>query len=152
MVGWGPKLHATGLTPDEQYLHITLWSLVASPLLIGCDMTQLDPFTLSLLTNDEVLAVNQDMLGKQASRVSKNGNLEVWARPLADGTWAVGLLNFSAQPADVSVKFDDLKLSGKQHVRDLWRQQDAGDADGEYSMKVYPHGAEMVKIGTPKAE
>src|SRR5205823_806195 len=94
-VGWGPKLHPTNLTPDEQYTHITLWSLVAAPLLIGCDLTQVDDFTLSLLSNDEVLAVNQDALGKQARKVggdAKSGT-EVWARPLADGTMAVGLFN-----------------------------------------------------------
>ncbi|HZZ27479.1 MAG TPA: glycoside hydrolase family 27 protein, partial [Pirellulales bacterium] len=95
MVGWGPKLHATNLTADEQYTHITLWSLLAAPLLIGCDMTQLDDFTLSLLTNDEVLAVNQDPLGKQATHVKddKPSGIEVLARPLADGTLAVGLFN-----------------------------------------------------------
>lgn len=94
-VGWGPKLHPTRLTPDEQYTHITLWSLLASPMLIGCDMTQLDEFTLSLLSNDEVIAVNQDALGKQARRIGDDGNdgTEVWSRQLSDGTTAVGLFN-----------------------------------------------------------
>jgi alpha-galactosidase len=94
-VGWGPKLHPTGLTPDEQYTHITLWCLLASPMLIGCDMTQLDDFTLSLLSNDEVLAVDQDSLGKEATRVKEDteAGIEIWARPLADGTIAVGLFN-----------------------------------------------------------
>jgi alpha-galactosidase len=95
MVGWGPKLHASKLTPDEQYTHISVWALVASPLLIGCDLTQLDEFTLGLLTNDEVIAVNQDELGKQATQIAED--LEtgtcVLARPLADGTYAVGLFN-----------------------------------------------------------
>ncbi len=68
-VGWGPSLHPTRLKPDEQVTHITLWSLLAAPLLIGCDMSQMDDFTLALLTNDEVLDVNQDPLGKQAGRV-----------------------------------------------------------------------------------
>ncbi len=79
-VGWGPNLHPTRLTPNEQYTHISLWSLLSAPLLIGCDMTQLDPFTFSLLSNDEVIAVNQDPLGKQASRV--------WQSP--DGVRGVG--------------------------------------------------------------
>ncbi len=95
MVGWGPKLHPTKLMPDEQYTHITLWSLLASPLLIGCDMTQLDDFTLSLLTNDEVLAVDQDELGKQAHMIhdDPDNGTEIWARPLADGSVAVGMFN-----------------------------------------------------------
>ena len=72
MVGWG-RLHPTQLTPNEQYTHISLWCLLASPLLIGCDMAQLDDFTLGLLTNDEVLEVNQDPLGKQAHASRKTG-------------------------------------------------------------------------------
>jgi alpha-galactosidase len=95
MVGWGPKLHASKLTPDEQYTHMSLWALVASPLLIGCDLTQLVEFTLSLLTNDEVIAVNQDELGKQATHIAEDleAGTCVLARPLADGTYAVGLFN-----------------------------------------------------------
>ncbi|HEY1684835.1 MAG TPA: putative Ig domain-containing protein [Tepidisphaeraceae bacterium] len=94
-VGWGPKLHPTQLTHDEQVTHITLWCLLASPMLIGCDMTKLDDFTLSLLTNDEVLAIDQDPLGKEARRIAvdEQAGTEVWARPLADGTMAVGLFN-----------------------------------------------------------
>jgi len=95
MVGWGPKLHPTGLTPHEQYTHISLWCLLAAPLLIGCDMTQLDDFTLGLLTNDEVLAVDQDALGKQAVHVKHDveRGIQVLAKPLADGTIAVGIFN-----------------------------------------------------------
>ena len=94
-VGWGPRLHPTGLTHDEQYTHISLWCMLAAPLLIGCDLTQMDDFTLSLLSNDEVLAVDQDPLGKEATRVKedKAAGTEVWMRPLADGTIAVGLFN-----------------------------------------------------------
>jgi len=94
-VGWGPKLHPTGLTPDEQYTHITQWALLGAPLLIGCDMTQMDSFTLGLLTNDEVLAVNQDRMCLQARRIKEDlgDGTEVWAKPLADGTIAVGVFN-----------------------------------------------------------
>src|SRR6185437_3468969 len=115
-VGWGPRLHPTGLTPDEQYTHITLWCMLASPLLIGCDMTQLDDFTLSLLTNDEVLAVNQDPLGKQAARVAKNGDLELWAKDMEDGSKAVGLFNRSKAETKVTANWSDLGLTGKQKV------------------------------------
>ena len=73
-VGWGPSLHPTHLTPNEQYTHISLWCLLSAPLLIGCDMTKLDDFTLSLLTNDEVLAVDQDPLGRQAARIAQDGH------------------------------------------------------------------------------
>ena len=82
--GWNGKPHPTHLTPDEQYTHLSLWSLLSSPLLIGCDLTRLDDFTLSLLTNDEVLGVDQDPLGHPALRVLRERDLEVWARTLAD--------------------------------------------------------------------
>ncbi len=80
-LGWGPNPRPTRLTPNEQYTHITLWTLYSSPMLLGCDMTNIDYFTLSLLSNDEVLAVHQDPLGKTASRVSRDGRLEVWCAP-----------------------------------------------------------------------
>jgi alpha-galactosidase len=146
-VGWGPKLHPTNLTPDEQYTHITLWCLLASPLLIGCDMTQMDEFTLSLLTNDEVLAVDQDAQGKEARQIAQSGETQVWARPLADGTWAVGLFNLGEGAGDVTVKFEDLKLAGAQNVRDLWRQKDLGASEGSFTAKVAPHGVVMIKVG-----
>jgi alpha-galactosidase len=145
-VGWGPSLRTTRLTPNEQYTHISLWCLLASPLLIGCDMTQLDDFTLSLLTNDEVLAVNQDPLGRQAGRVAQYGQLEVWAKDLEDGSKAVGLFNRGPVPAQVTAKWSDLGVKGKHVVRDLWRQQDLGKFKDQFTASVPPHGVALVKI------
>ena len=102
-VGWGPALHPTHLTPNEQYTHISLWSLLSSPLLIGCDLTKLDDFTLNLLTNDEVLEVNQDPLGHQARRFIKHDDVEVWAKALEDGSSAVGLFNLGEDEQPVSI-------------------------------------------------
>jgi alpha-galactosidase len=146
MVGWGPKLHPTRLTSNEQYTHISLWCLLSSPLLIGCDMTQLDDFTLGLLTNDEVLAVNQNVLGKQAARVAKSGDMEVWAKELEDGCIAVGLFNRGSKKAEVTANFSDFGFSGKCLVRDLWRQKDIGEFDGAYRSFVSSHGVSLVKI------
>jgi alpha-galactosidase len=146
-VGWGPDLHPTRLTPNEQYTHISLWCLLSSPLLIGCDMTKMDPFTLSLLTNDEVIAINQDPLGKQAGRVSRDDEgHEVWAKDLEDGSKAIGLFNRGEFPATVTVKFEDLKVSGSQIVRDLWRQKDVGTMTDEYSVEVPRHGVVLVRL------
>jgi alpha-galactosidase len=145
-VGWGPSLHPTRLSPNEQYTHITLWCLLASPLLIGCDMTQLDDFTLSLLTNDEVIEVNQDPLGRQAGRVAKDGQLEVWAKPMEDGYQAVGLFNRGEGPATVTVRWSDLNLKGSHRVRDLWRQKDLGKFKNEYSTSVPRRGAALVRV------
>ncbi|HTJ79435.1 MAG TPA: NPCBM/NEW2 domain-containing protein [Rariglobus sp.] len=147
-VGWG-KPHPTRLTPDEQYTHISLWSLLSAPLLLGCDLVQLDDFTIGLLTNDEVLAVDQDSLCRQATCVSKDGNTCVYAKKLEDGSWAVGLFNRGLFPKTVTVKLSDLQLSGAQRVRDLWRQKDIGSFEKEFSSPVAPHGVVLIRI-SPK--
>ena len=145
-VGWGPRLRDSRLTPNEQYVHITLWTLLASPLLLGNDLTQMDAFELNLVTNDEVLAVHQDALGKAADRVSKHDELEVWARPLSDGSLAVGLFNRDEMAMPVTVTWTELGITGRQRVRDLWRQKDLGTFDNEYSVTVPRHGTVFVKV------
>ena len=149
-VGWGPNLRASRLSPNEQILHISMWCLLSSPLLIGCDMTQLDKFTLSLLTNDEVLDVNQDPLGKPAGRKSKAGDSEVWARPLSDGTMAVGLFNRGSDPAKVTASWKDLGLKGAQPIRNLWLHKGMGRAKDTFTAMVPAHGCVLVKIGKPR--
>jgi alpha-galactosidase len=168
-VGWGPKLHATNLTPDEQYTHISLWCLLSAPLLIGCDLERLDDFTLSLLTNDEVLAIDQDSLGKEAICVSEQGPKvtikradrpddkgvtfaqgQVWSKPLEDGATAVGLFNLGESPMTVSARFEDLNVNGKQIARDLWRQKDLGEFQGKFEASVPAHGAVLLKLRPAK--
>jgi alpha-galactosidase len=144
-VGWG-HLHPSRLTPNEQYTHISLWCLLSAPLLIGCDMTQLDPFTLNLLENDEVLAVDQDPLGKQAMTVAKNGETRVYAKDLADGSKAVGLFNLGETETQVQVNWSDLGLKSKLHVRDLWRQKDLGKFKNAFSATVSRHGVVLIKV------
>jgi alpha-galactosidase len=145
MVGWG-NLHPTRLTPNEQYTHISLWCLLCSPLLIGCDMAQLDDFTLNLLTNDEVLEVSQDPLGKQARRVTQADNLEVWAKEMQDGSLAAGLFNRGGAEKKVAANWSELGLSGKQIVRDLWRQKDLGEFDNQFSANVARHGVVLIRL------
>ncbi|MEI7982658.1 MAG: glycoside hydrolase family 27 protein, partial [Bacteroidota bacterium] len=149
-VGWGPNLHYTRLTPDEQYTHISLWCLLASPLLIGCDLNQLDPFTLSLLTNDEVLAVNQDPAGKQAVRVKKTTDYEIWVKEMEDGSKSIGLFNKTLKPLNVPLDNKDLSLRGKQRMRDLWSQTELGQVSGHFEMKVMPHGARLISLCSQK--
>jgi alpha-galactosidase len=146
VVGLGKPPHPTLLTPDEQYSHISLWCLSASPLLLGNDLTQLDAFTKSLLTNDEVLDLDQDTLGKQATDVAHSDTLPVYAKPLEDGTWAVGLFNLTDAPATVTLHLSDLGLKGPQTVRDLWRQKDIGQRTGEFSAPVNPHGVVLIRL------
>ncbi|MBP1679223.1 MAG: agaA, partial [Bacteroidetes bacterium] len=146
MVGWGPQLRPTRLKPFEQITHITLWSLLASPLLIGCDLTRLDEFTVKLLTNDEVLEVNQDPLGRQARRAAQDSTLEVWAKELEDGSLAVGLFNRGEAGAKVTARWEDLGITGRRAVRDLWRQKDLGTFTGELTATVARHGVVFVKL------
>lgn len=145
-VGWSAHVRPTRLTPNKQYTHISLWCLLCSPLLIGCDLTKLDDFTLNLLTNDEVLDVSQDPLGRQAGRVSKQGEMEVWAKDLEDGSKAVGIFNRGEDEGAGSVKWSELGLSGKHAVRDLWRQKDLGKFADQFQATVPRHGVVLVKV------
>jgi alpha-galactosidase len=148
-VGWG-SLHPSHLTANEQYTHVSLWCLLSAPLLIGADMSQLDPFTLNLLANDEVLEVDQDALGKQAARIWKEGETEVWAKKMAEGSMAVGLFNRGEMPAEVTAQWQDLGSTGRHRVRDLWRQKDAGEFENSFSATVPRHGVVLVRVFPPQ--
>jgi alpha-galactosidase len=140
----------TNLTKNEQILHITLWAIQAAPMMLGADMSQLDDWTIDLLTNDEVLAVLQDTAGVAGGRVREDGRIEVWARPLHDGTWAAGLFNRGLEPREVTLHWSDVGLEGEQPVRDLWQQTDLGTMRDRFTTHVPRHGAVMVRIGTPR--
>ncbi|MBN1795891.1 MAG: NPCBM/NEW2 domain-containing protein [Sedimentisphaerales bacterium] len=147
-VGWGPNLHDSRLTADEQYTHISLWCLLSAPLLIGCPIEQLDDFTMNLLTNDEVLEVNQDPLGRQAKRIVKTDDVQVWYKDMEDGSKAIGLFNVNDyDEKTIGVKFEDLGLKGESHrVRDLWRQKDLGEFDGLFNAEVPVHGVKLIRV------
>ena len=152
-VGWGNP-HPSKLKPDEQYLHISLWSLFAAPLLIGCDMEKLDDFTLNLLTNDEVIDINQDPLGKQATCVHTIGDLRIYVKELEDGSHAVGFCNFGLDKVELSYKdFEKIDLNGKFNVRDVWRQKNISNIEtktGELLLKVPAHGVLLYKLSAIK--
>lgn len=143
-------LYLRRLTPDQQMTQMTLWSLLAAPLFIGSDVGQLAPFTLDLLGNSEVIEVDQDPLGSGARRVSQAGEVEVWARPMWDGTVAVGLFNRGKSAAKVCVKWSDIGLQGDLPIRDLWQQRDLGSGE-QYETEVAAQGAALVKVGAPNA-
>ena len=144
-VGWG-NLHPTRLTPDEQYTHISLWCLLSAPLLIGCDMEKFDDFTLNLLENDEVLALDQDALGKEATCVATNGDVRIYAKELEDGGRALGLFNLGVTPAQLNFKqVAALGFGEKQHVRDLWRQSDV-PANDTPAILLPAHGVVLYKV------
>jgi len=136
----------TSLTPDEQYSYMSMWCLMASPLIFSGDMARLDEFTLNVLCNAEVIAVDQDPLGRQARIVRQNNDELVLAKPLADGSLAVGLFNLADKPREISASWTDLGLAGKQIPRDLWRQQDLGDAQDKYTAPVPRHGVVFIRL------
>jgi alpha-galactosidase len=145
-VGWGPQLHASRLTPAEQYTHFSLWAMLSAPLLIGCDLERLDAFTLGLLTNDEVLAVNQDALGESARRVATIGAIDVFRKPLEDGSVAFGFFNRGDVAHTIPVNLERFGFHGRQIFRDLWRQKDIGTFEKMASVTVEPHNVILYKI------
>ncbi len=137
-----------GMTPTEYRSHFSLWAMMAAPLIAGNDIAHMDAETRAILLNREVIAVDQDPLGQQGRRIRDDGDLEVWARPLADGSRAVILFNRSAAPASISVAWPELGLTTrvKAEVRDLWAHKSLGRKTGSFAATVAPHGVVMVKV------
>ena len=147
-VGWGQP-RPTRLTSDEQYTHMSLWCLLSAPLLLGCDLEHLDPFTVGLITNDEVLDIDQDSLGQQATRVGGVGKTIVYAKRLDDGSLAVGLFNRGEASAKIAVNWSELGIDGPRRIRDVWRQNDLGLFSEKFEAVVSRHGVVLVRISDP---
>lgn len=145
-VGWGEP-HPTRLTADQQYAHFSMWCMLSAPLLIGCDMEKLDPFTLSLLSNSEVIALDQDALGRSATRLATDGPIDVYVKELEDGSRAVGFFNRSPEPySGTFTKLRPIGITGKHNVRDLWRQQDLPDCENKISIAVPADGVLLLRF------
>lgn len=135
-----------GLNLDEQKTQVSLWSLLAAPLLVSTDLTRLSPDELALLTNPEVIAVDQDPKGIQGHRVSQKGPIEVWAKPLSKGRMAVGLFNSGESAMPASVNFSEIGFSHLVQVRDLWKRKDLGQFEKSFSTTVPRHGVVMIEV------
>ena len=144
-LGYGPDIHNTYLTPDEQYTHLSLWVLQAAPLLIGCDLNYLDDFTMSLLTNTEVLDINQDLLGKQGYPIISNNNYQVWIKDLEDGSKAIGIFNLKNSRQQISIRLSELGFNNSVILRDLWRNLDKGIHKENINCTVEAHGVTLYK-------
>ena len=149
-VGWGPELHATRLTPAEQYSHISLWALLSAPMLIGCDLERLDPFTLNLLSNDEVIEIDQDALGVSARRVATMGAIDVYRKPLEDGSVALGFFNRGDVPHVVLAQPERLGLPAHFRLRDVWRQKDLGELERAFDVTVPAHDVMLYRVTAVK--
>ncbi len=139
----------TGLTKDEQMTMISLWALAPSPMMLGMNLPDNDPWTLSLISNDEVLAVNQDPLGKQALREPLPGTSalsEVWVRDMADGSKVVGLFNRIGVPMPIRIEWANIGIRTTKSVRDLWRREDLPHLGAGYETTLGPHGAILLRV------
>ncbi len=135
-----------GMSEAEYRTHMSLWCLLSAPLIVGTDLTKISDGALALLTNPEILAVDQDTLGIQGRRVAQEGPLEVWMKPLADGAKAVGLFNRELGTMPVTVHFRDIAVGAAASVRDLWAQKDLGVFQGNFTARVPSHGVVMLKV------
>ena len=134
------------MTPDEYETHMSLWAILAAPLLAGNDLSKMDDVTKSILINKDVIAVDQDRAGIQGDRVSAEGPYEVWMKPLDRGARAVALFNRGPLAAPVTVQLKDVGMDGPVHGYDLWAHKDLGVLQGSYTATVPRHGVVMVRL------
>src|SRR5271157_198212 len=134
------------MNKDEYLTHMSLWCLLAAPLLAGNDLSKMTPDTLAILTNPEVIGVDQDALGVQGHRVAQEGQLEVWVKLLADGSKAVGLFNRGESVMPVTAYFRDIGVGDTASVRDLWEKKDLGVYSSSFTAQVPKHGVVLLKI------
>jgi len=152
LIGWVGDAHSMGegcptsLTGNEQYSYMSMWCLMASPLIFGGDMAKLDDFTLNVLCNAEVIEVDQDPLGQQAEIISLSDEQLILAKKMEDGSLAVGLFNLGYAEMPVSVTWTALGIEGDQRVRDLWRQKDLKPYNHQYQAVLPSRGVELIRL------
>jgi alpha-galactosidase len=139
------------LTVEEARAHFSLWAILAAPLMASCDLTSMMPEIKSILKNESVIAIDQDSLGEQGTRVSPPGVHEVWVRNLFDGGKAVVLFNRGRRSAIIGVSRLQLGVRNSTHLqaKDIWTGKDVIEERGGYSMRIQPHGAAMIRIDVP---
>jgi alpha-galactosidase len=135
-----------GMKPDEYRTHMALWALLAAPLLAGNDVRNMTPETMDILMNREVIAVDQDPKGVQGHRIWDEGPLEIWVKPLADRSQAVGLFNRGESPLNITLNLKALGITGPAKLRDLWQHQDLGAVPDSYTAEVPKHGVMMLRV------
>ena len=149
----GGSDRVTRYSRDEQITLMSFWCLAPSPLMLGGNLPDNTDWDLSLITNDEMLAVDQDPLENPGARVTPTGarsdNTEIWLRELKDCSHAVGLFNRGEQATDIAVNFTELGLAGQWKARDLWQHKDLG-SDAKLTLPIPPHGAALLKLDSVK--
>ncbi|HXJ00624.1 MAG TPA: glycoside hydrolase family 27 protein, partial [Micropepsaceae bacterium] len=135
-----------GMTPDEYRMQLNLWAVVAAPMMLGNDVRIMTRETLAMLSNREVIAIDQDPLGRQGKRIAQAGQSEAWARPLADGSTALCFINRGNDSAPIGVSWEQLGIEGPRRVRDLWRHEDTGTFNGRYVVFLSPHTSLLLRL------
>jgi alpha-galactosidase len=155
LIGWVGDAHGqkegtqTTLTPNEQHSYMSMWCLMAAPLVFSGDMEKLDPFTLGILCNPELIDIDQDPLGRQARIIRRDRRDLILAKPLEDGSTAVGLFNLAPYAREVSVPLADLELEGPLNARDPWRQKALGQAADILRFHIPRHGVQLLRLSKP---
>ncbi|WP_235011771.1 glycoside hydrolase family 27 protein [Bryocella elongata] len=135
-----------GMSAEEYRTHMSLWAILAAPLLAGNDLSTMTEETKAMLTNRDVIAVDQDPGGRQGDRIDAEGPIEVWARPLEGGAVAIGIFNRLSVPLEAHVNFRKAGFAGDVRARDLWRGTDLGRLPAEYSVQVPGHGVIFLRV------
>lgn len=135
-----------GCTDIEYRTHFSLWCMLAAPLILGCDLRDLDSYSLETLTNQEVIDLDRDPLGRQGYRVCRLGRSEVWVKPLQNGELAAGIFNRSDRTQKLTVSWSDLEINGKYHLRDLWKHVDLGVYDDNFSVELPSHDCVLLRF------
>jgi alpha-galactosidase len=144
--GRSREIAGAGCTDSEYRTHFSVWCMLAAPLMIGCDVAGMDEVTRGILTNREILAIDQDPLGKQGYRASRNGFCETWKKPLSGGDTAVALFNRGDKRQAARAHWSDLEIEGSHHIRDVWKHEDAGVSSTEVGAELEPHGCAVFRL------
>jgi alpha-galactosidase len=137
-----------GMTSDEYRAHFSIWAMLAAPLIAGNDLQAMDADTRAILTNRRVIAVDQDALGRPGRRLRRDGDLDVWVRPLSDGAWAIMLLNRGRTSLPAKVQWNELGLParGLLRVTNLWGEAKSDALRGGYDATLAPHSAQLLRV------
>jgi alpha-galactosidase len=156
VAGLGNKgyIKGGGCSSAEYQTQMSMWCLLAAPLMIGCDIRNMDADTRRILANPEVIAIDQDPLGKQGNRVARTGSTDVWRKPLKDGALAVALLNRGESEVEITANWKDLGLKpgDSRIVRDLWKHEDLGAFTDKFTAKVPSHATLLLRMKTNRQD
>jgi hypothetical protein len=146
VVGWNKDSRMCRLTEEEQRLHFSMWSMFASPLLLGCDLTKIDSFTMKLITNDDIIALNQDKLGQQATLIDQKNKIQVWKKELSNQSIAVAIVNLSKKEKKHSLSLSEVSAENYSKITDLWSKQTATPKQNRVETNIPSHGVVVLKL------